>query len=100
MIETLLSDAPKIAFTDGIGSWGMIGRFENLDATCLRQPSKARPELAVVITNQIPGCLPIGGRFPKLLRHPSIGRGSRNANVKHLARFQFDKKESEERSKE
>jgi hypothetical protein len=33
VVLAFLSDAPQIAFADGIGSWGMNRRFEQLDAT-------------------------------------------------------------------
>jgi hypothetical protein len=53
MIKAFLSDAPQIAFADGIGSWCMNGRGEKLNRTRGRHTSKARPEFAIVITNQI-----------------------------------------------
>jgi hypothetical protein len=53
VVQAFLSDAPQIAFADGIGSWCMNGRGEKLNRTRGRHTSKARPEFAIVITNQI-----------------------------------------------
>src|SRR5437016_10807120 len=53
VVEAFLPHTPHEAFADRIGAWRMRGRFENLDATCPRHPSKARPEFAIVITNQV-----------------------------------------------
>ena len=85
MIEAFLSNAPQIAFPDGIGSWGMIGRFQHLDAARFRHTSKARPEFAVVIPDQIRWCLPIRSRLSQLLRDPRIGWRSGHAHVDDLA---------------
>ena len=100
MVETFLPYAPQEPFTDGIRSWGMNRRFEQLDAAGFRHPNKAGPKFAIVISNQILGRLLIGGGFSQLLCHPRIGRRSCHTDMDHLARFQFDNKESEERSKE
>src|SRR5207248_10595831 len=81
-------------------SWCMNRRGEYLNGTRGRHASKARPKFVVVISYQIPGCLPIGGGFSKLLGHPGIGRRLRDAHVDHPSRPQFDEKEGEERSKE
>ena len=70
MIEAFLSYTPQESLTDGIGSRRVIGRFENLDATCPRHLSEAGPTFGIVITNQILWRLSIRSRFPKLLRHP------------------------------
>ena len=93
MIEAFLTNTSQEAFTDGIGSGSVNGGFEQLDATGPRHTSEARPKFGIVITNQVLGCVPIGGGFSQLLRHPGIGMGSSDANVNHLARFQFDNKE-------
>ncbi len=100
MVEAFLPHAPQKAFADGVGSWGMNRRFEDLDATCPRHPSKAGPKFAVVITNQIFRCLSIWGRFSQLLRHPGIGRGSRDSDMDDSSCLEFDEEEGEERSKE
>ena len=100
MVQAFLSDASQEALADGIGSWGMNRRFEDLDRARFRHTSKARSKLAVVITNQVLGCEPIRGRFSQLLRHPGISRRSRHAYVDHLPRLQLDEEEGKERSKE
>jgi hypothetical protein len=76
MVQAFLSDTPQETFADSIGSGCMNRRFEDLDSARFRHTSKARPKLTVVITNQILGCLPIRGRFSKLLCDPRIGRRS------------------------
>jgi hypothetical protein len=93
VVQACLSDAPQIAFADGIGSWCMNGDFEHLNPTGGRHASKARPKRALVLTNQIRGCLPIWGRFSELLRHPGIGQGSCHADMDHPSRLQFDEEE-------
>ncbi len=84
MVQAFLSDAPQEALADGIGLWGMNRRFEDLDRARFRYPSKARPELAIVITNQVLRCEPIRGRFSQLLGHPGIRRRSGHAHVDNL----------------
>jgi hypothetical protein len=61
MIQAFLPHTSQEALTDRIGSWRTIGRFEDLDAASCGYASKARSELAVVITNQILRSLPIRG---------------------------------------
>ncbi len=100
MVEAFLPHTSQEAFTDSIGSWGMNRRFEDLDRARFRYTSKARPELAIVITNQILRRLPIGSGLSQLLRHPGIGRRACDANMDDLASFQFDEKEGKERPKE
>src|SRR2546429_6363235 len=78
----------------------MIRRFENLDVTCPRHSRKARPEFAIVISNEIFRRLPIGGGFSQLLRHPGISRGSRHAYMDNPSRLQFYDEERKERPKE
>ena len=87
MVQAFLSDAPQEALADGIGSGSVIRYFKNLNCTCCRYTSEAGPEFAVVITNQVLGCLSIWGRFSQLLRHPGIGRGSCHAHMDHFTRL-------------
>jgi hypothetical protein len=63
MVETFLPYAPQEPFTDGIGSWRVNMRFKDLDTARFRHTSKARPKLAIMITNQILRCLPKRGGF-------------------------------------
>ena len=85
MVQTLLPHTPHESLTDGIGSWSVNRRFEQLDAAGRSHASKARPEFAVIITNQIFRRLPIRSRFSELLGHPVIRRGSCHADMDDLA---------------
>ena len=100
VVQAFLPHAPQKAFADGIGSWRVNRRLEKFDATGHRHARKAGPKLAIVITDQILGCLPIGGGFTQLLGHPGIGRRACHAYMDHLARLEFDDEEGKERSKE
>ena len=100
MIQAFLSDAPQEALADRIGLWSVIRRFENLDTTCPRHPSKTGPKFAVVITNQVLRPLAIRSGFSQLLRHPGVSRGSCNPYMDHPSRLQFDEEKRKERSKE
>src|SRR5947209_18786036 len=73
MVEAFLPHTSQEAFADGVGSWYMNRRLEQLDATGPRHTSEARPKFRIVITNEIFRCLPIGGGFSQLLCHPGIG---------------------------
>jgi len=85
VVQAFLSDAPHIALADGIGSGCMNRRCKDLDTARFRHPSKARPKLALMITNQILRCLPKRGGFSELLRDPGIGWRSGHADVDHLS---------------
>src|SRR5712692_830541 len=76
VVKAFLPHAPQKAFADGVRSWRVIRRFENLNCTCCHYPSKARPKSVIIITNQIPRSLPIRRGFPELLHNPRIGRRS------------------------
>ena len=58
VVQAFLPHTPGEALTDRIGSGSMNRRFEHLHRTGYRHTSKARPKLAIVITDQI---------FPTLL---------------------------------
>ncbi len=83
VVQTFLSDTPQETLTNGIGSWRMNRRLENLDATCPRHPNKAGPKFAVVITDQVLRGLSIRSGFSQVLRHPGIGRGSCDSDMDH-----------------
>jgi len=100
VVEAFLPHTPHEAFADRIGAWRMRGRFENLDATCPRHPSKARPEFAIVITNQVLRCLAKGGGFSQVLGHPGISRRSCHADMDHSSCLELDEEEGKERPKE
>ena len=100
VIKTFLTNTSQEPLTDGIGSRRVIGGFENLDVTCPRHTVKARPELTVVIANQIFGRLPIRRGFPELLGHPGIGRRACHPYMDDPSCLEFDEEEGEEWSKE
>ena len=74
VIQAFLTHTSQEAFTDGIGSGRVIGRFKNLDAASCGHARETGSKFAITIANEIVRCLPIGSRFPELLGHPSIGR--------------------------
>ena len=74
MIEAFTSYTPQEAFTDGIGSWGVIRRLENLNSTRSRNTSEVYPKLAIVIPKKVFRALSIGRGFSQLLRYPDIAR--------------------------
>jgi hypothetical protein len=100
VIKTFSSYASQKAFTDGIRSWCVIGRFEELDVARCCNPSEAWSIFAIVIANKIPWCLPIRSGFSQLLRDPAVSRRLRNAYVDDFPRLQLYDKEGEERVKE
>src|SRR5260221_4364626 len=100
MIEALPSHTAQEAFTDGIGSWSVIGGFENLNVTGFRNPRKAHPKLAIIITDEVLRTRAIGGGFPQLLCRPRVGGGSCDAHVDHFAGVEVDGEEGEERVEE
>ena len=70
VVQAFLPHAPQKTLADGIGSWCMNRRFEDLDRARFRHTSKARPKLPVVITNEILGCLSIGRGFSQRYAPP------------------------------
>ena len=67
MIEALTSDTAEESLTDGIGSRGVIRSFENLNVTCLGNPSEGHPKLAIVIPQKVFRSLSIRRGFSKRL---------------------------------
>ena len=64
VVQAFLSDAPQIAFADGIGLWHVNRRLEKFNITGgHRHSPETGTKLAVVITDQILGYLPIGVGF-------------------------------------
>jgi len=100
VVQAFLPHAPQEAFADGIGSWRMIRGFEHLNPTGGRHPSETGPKFTIVITNQILGCLPIGGSFSQVLGHPGIGRRSSDSDMDYPSGLEFDEEEGKERPKE
>jgi len=99
VIQALSTDAPQKAFTDRIGSWRVIGRFQYLDATRCCNTSETGSKLAIIITDEVLGNLTVGSRLPQLLCSPSVGGRSRHADMDHFPRFQFDDEKRKERPK-
>src|SRR5260221_12735851 len=97
MIEALPSHTAQEAFTDGIGSWSVIGGFENLNVTGFRNPRKAHPKLAIIITDEVLRTRAIGGGFPQLFCRPRVGGRSGGAPVGSFSGGEVDDEESEER---
>src|SRR3989442_1918027 len=83
MVQAFLPNTPQKAFADGVGAFRMNRRFEDLDGARFRYTSKTRPELALVITDQVLRGLSIRGGFSQVLRHPGIGRGSWDSDMDH-----------------
>jgi hypothetical protein len=93
VIETLATHTAQKPFTDRIGPWGVVGRFEYLDAAGCGHARKTGFKLAITITDEILRCLSIGSRFPQLLRRPGIGRRASDPHMDDSARVQFDDEE-------
>src|SRR5215469_607727 len=76
VVQAFLPYTSQKAFADGVGSWRVNRRFEQLDATGRRHSAETGSKCAVVITNQVLRHLAIRSRFPELLRHPGLCRRS------------------------
>ena len=85
VVKAFLPHTPQESLTDGIGLRRVIGGFENLDATCPRHPSKARPKFGIVVSNQIFRRLSKRRGFSELLRDLGIGWRSGHADMDDLA---------------
>ena len=53
VIQALSPDSPQKAFTDRIGAWRVIGRFQELDAARRCNTSETGSKLALMITDEI-----------------------------------------------
>jgi len=85
MIEALTSHTAEESLTNGIGSRGVIGCFENLNVTCSSKPSETHPKLAIVIADEVLRSCPKGCGFSKLLRGPRVGGRPCDAYVDYFA---------------
>ncbi len=88
VVKALSPNTSQKTFTNRIGSWRVIGRFENLDAACCCYSSETRSKLTIIIANEILRRVSIGSRLPQLLCGPSVGRRSRHTDLHHFARFE------------
>ena len=100
VIQALSPDAPQKAFTDRIGSWRVIGRFQYLDAARCCNTSETGSKLAIMITDEILRRLAIRSSLPQLLCGPSVGWRARHTYVDDFPRLQFDEEKHKERPKE
>ena len=64
-IETLTSHTSGETFTNGIGTRGVLGRCEQLDATGPGNPREGHATLALVITDEVLRSHPTGRGFSK-----------------------------------
>ena len=78
VIQALSPHTPQKAFTNRIGSWRVIRRFQYLNTARCCHTSETGSKLAIVITNEIPRRLSIGSGLPQLLSGPRVGRRSRH----------------------
>jgi hypothetical protein len=65
VIETLASHTAQKPFTDGIGAFRVIRRFQDLDAAGGGHTSKTGTKFAITIAKEILRSLSIGSRFPQ-----------------------------------
>ncbi len=100
LIEALAPLTPQKAFTDGIRSGCLVRCFEHLDPTRVRNPCEAHPKLALVIPKKLFRPLSPRRGFANLLCGPSVGGRSRDADMDHFARVQFDHEQGEKRTEE
>lgn len=100
VIETLVTHAANKPFTDGIGPWCVIWRFEYLDAAGCGHARETGSKVAITIANEIFRRLSIGGCLSQLLCGPGIGRRASDTYMDHSARVQFDDEEGEQRTEE
>ena len=100
VIESLATHAAQKMFTDGIGQWRVIGRFQDLDAASLGNPRESHPKLAIVISDEILRPHTKSRGFAKLLGSPCVSGRACHTDVDHFARVQFDDEEGEERTEE
>jgi len=100
VIQTLATHTAHKAFTDGIGPWCVIGRFEYLDATGCGHARETGSKLAITIANEILRSLSIGGCLSQLLCGPGIGRRASDTYMDHFARVQEGGEEGKQRTEE
>ncbi len=100
VIETLATHTQEKAFTDRIGPWCVVGRFQYLDAAGCGHARKTGSKLIITIANEIFRRLSKGSRFPQLLRSPGIGRRASDPHMDDSARVQIDEEEGKQGAKE
>ncbi len=100
VIETLAPHAAKEAFTDGIGPWRVIRRFEDLDAAACGHARETGAKRVLTIANEILRSLSIGVASRSCCAVQGIGRRARDPHMNHFARVQFDEEEGKQGAKE
>ncbi len=100
MIQACPSHAPQEALTDGIRPRGAGGYAPHLDAANRGDARAGRPELAVVVADQVAWSLVEGGGLAERLGDPSIRRVARHTAVDHPAGAQLHEEEGEERAEQ
>ena len=93
MVEALAVHTSQKAFTERIGSWGVIRWCEHLDATRVHNTGEGRPKRAIVIPQKVFRPLSIRRSFPKLLRGPRVSGRAYHSDMDHSPRVQFDEEE-------
>ena len=81
VVQTFSSHAPQKAFTHGIRLWSPVRRSKDFDVTCCCYSCNMLSEFAIIIPDQICGCLPKWSRLPQLLRDPGIGGRARHIDM-------------------
>ncbi len=97
MVQALAADAAQEPLAHGVGLRRADGRAQDRDAAGRSDPREGRPELAVVVADQIARALAEGGGLAPLLGDPGVGRVARRADMDDPARGQFDDEEGEDR---
>jgi len=87
VVKALSPNTPQKAFAGRIGSWRLIGCFENLNAVCGCHTSETGPELALMIADELLRRVSIQSRLPQGLGGPSVGRRARHTDVVDLPRL-------------
>ena len=96
LIEALAPHTAQKPFTDRIGPWGVVGRFEYLDTAGCGHARKTGSKLAITITDEILRSLPIGSRFPQLMCSPGIGRRAGDTHMDDLTSVDINDEEDEQ----
>ncbi len=99
VIETLSTNASKIALARGIHQRSPHCRSHDFHSGTLRHSVEFSTELVVVIANDHIGTLAERRDITKLLCRPLFSRCSRNPNVNDFAGLDVDHEESEQRPK-
>jgi len=89
VIEAFSPHAPQEPFADRVGLWSAVGRLQDFNGACPCNSCELVAVLAVPIANQEMWGQAIGCRFPKLSRHPGVGRMGCDATINNSSRTEF-----------